>query len=337
MNWIQANLRCSNEEIRDVYSGELSALNDYLGRRRIDALLCCASFEERCRVIPETVEVDKISHLWVSFNREFERLSKPNLEALESRYQGSCTVMELGINDPIVTADCFANHLEELCRISSARIVVDITSFTRESLLILIKFLSERMSEGQSLEFLYLRAKEYSVGDPPQHKWLSKGNREVRSVLGFPGAMVPSRGNHLIVLVGFEDERALSVVRECEPSLISLGVGDETEWATAPHQDTNITRLRRLQSMLGRVNVFAFRGYDANSTKRTVQGLIETKQAYNTILAPMNTKISTLGAAMVALEDESIQVCYAQADVYNTKNYSAPGEHFFHLSLEELG
>ena len=319
-----------------MYSGELGALNEYLGKRRIDALLCCASFEERCRVIPEAMEVDKISHIWVSFNREFERLSQPNLEALKNRYRGCCTVMELDATNPIVTADSFAKHLEELCRIPSARIVVDITSFTRESLLILIKFLSERLSEDQALEFLYLRAKEYSVGDAPQHKWLSKGNREVRSVLGFPGAMVPSRGNHLIVLVGFEDERALSVVRECEPSLISLGVGDETEWATAPHQATNITRLRRLQSMLGAVRVFEFRGYDAKSTKRTVQELIESEHAYNTVLAPMNTKISTLGAAMVALEDESIQVCYAQADVYNTRNYSSPGEHFFHLSLKEL-
>ena len=42
----------------------------------------------------------------------------------------------------------------------------------------------------------------------------------------------------------------------------------------------------------------------------------------------MNTKISTLGAAMVALEDESIQVCYAQADVYNANNYSTPGGTF---------
>ena len=319
-----------------MFSAEIRTLNDRMEGRKIDGFLCCASFEDRCRVIPEAIDLGKIRHSWIAYNREFKHLSHGNMRALQERYQGRCSTMELDATSPIVTADCFAKKLDDLCRTPLARIVVDITSFTRESLLILVKYLVERLGVEKSPEFLYLRASEYSVGDDPKHKWLSKGNRDVRSVLGFPGAMMPSRKNHLIVLVGFEDERALSVVRECEPSLISLGVGDETEWATAPHQYTNVARLRRLQSMLGPVNVFSFRGYDASATKSTIRGLIDDKNDYNTIIAPMNTKISTLGAAMVALEDESIQICYAQADVYNTRNYSAPGEQFFHLNLEEL-
>ena len=319
-----------------MYSGNLNVLNDHLGGRQIDGFICCASFEDRCRVIPDAIESRKVIHSWIAFNREFEALSSNNLESLRGRFREQSTIMELGVANPIVTADAFARSLGELCAKPAARIVVDITAFTRESLLILLKFLSGRLTGEQSLEFLYLRAKEYSVGDPPESKWLSRGNREIRSVLGFPGTLVPSRANHLIVLVGFEDERALNLVRECEPTLISLGVGDDTEWATAPHQDTNVARFRRLRSMLGQVRVFSFRGYDATATKKTLRELVDAEDAYNTIIAPMNTKISTLGAAMVALEDEAVQICYAQADVYNTRNYSAPGDHFFHLSLEEL-
>ena len=103
--------------------------------------ICCASFEGRCRVIPDTIELGKITHAWIGFNREFESLSQCNLQALRNRYMGCGTVMKLGATDPLVTADCFAGSLGELCNRPSARIVVDITSFTRESLLILVKFI----------------------------------------------------------------------------------------------------------------------------------------------------------------------------------------------------
>jgi len=88
--------------------------------------------------------------------------------------------------------------------------------------------------------------------------------------------------------------------------------------------------------MVGAVDEFTFAGYDAVNTKRTIQEIVENTRDFNTVIAPMNTKISTLGAAMVALEDESVQICYAQANIYNASHYSAPGRHFFHLSMTEL-
>ena len=39
-------------------------------------------------------------------------------------------------------------------------------------------------------------------------KWLSRGIGEVRSILGYSGTLKPSRSNLLIVIVGYEYERA---------------------------------------------------------------------------------------------------------------------------------
>ncbi|MDP2644327.1 MAG: hypothetical protein Q8P24_05265, partial [Desulfobacterales bacterium] len=39
-------------------------------------------------------------------------------------------------------------------------------------------------------------------------------------------------------------------------------------------------------------------------------------------VAPMNTKLSTVGAALASFENSEIQVCYAQADYYNYHGYS---------------
>ena len=97
--------------------------------------------------------------------------------------------------------------------------------------------------ESSVVDFLYAPASEYSIGDKPGDKWLSKGISEVRSVMGYPGGFAPSRDTHLIILAGFEDYRALSLIQELEPSLVSIGYGDSSEVSTGPHQVTNETKV----------------------------------------------------------------------------------------------
>ena len=71
------------------------------------------------------------------------------------------------------------------------RFVIDATTFTRESLLILVRFLKQSLKTSDSVQFLYAPAKEYSIGTQYEDKWLSRGIREVRSVLGYPGDFLP--------------------------------------------------------------------------------------------------------------------------------------------------
>ena len=155
----------------------------------------------------------------------------------------------------------------------------------------------------------------------------------MRSVLGFPGELVPSRKSHLIVLVGFQDERALSLIRQCEPFRVSLGLADENEPATQPHQATNVARFSRLKSILDQVEEFQFKGYDAEATASILQEQIAGAPDLNTIIAPMNTKISTVGAASLALRDSTIQLCYAQPNSYNYQNYSVPDDDYYLFQL----
>ena len=315
----------------------LKSIEDHLGPEPIDVFICCASFEERSQSIAASLSVSKVRHAVIFVNRDYLSVAKGNLACLERIFDGRHGTYELDTDNPLFTADRVVEGLACLSPERGVRrVIVDVTSFTRESMLIMLRYLHDCRPEGASVEFLYANAKEYSVGDSAEKKWLSLGHKEVRSVLGYSGLLLPSKQNHLIVLVGFEDERALTLVYECEPAKITLGIADESEWATGPHQDTNVDRLRRLKNVVGEVNEFTFSGYDARATKRSIQAIIEQNQTFNTIIAPMNTKISTIGAAMVALEDEGVQICYSQADVYNTSSYSLAGKHFFQFSLDEL-
>ena len=213
--------------------------------------------------------------------------------------------------------------------------LIDITAFTHEILLILFRVCNVEFNESSVVDFLYAPASEYSIGDEPGDKWLSKGISEVRSVMGYPGGFAPSRGTHLIVLAGIEDYRALSLIQELEPSLVSIGYGDRSEVGTGPHQVTNETKVRRISSLVGSVEYFVFSCYDALRAEQTIREVVRRHREYNTIVAPMNTKVSTLGAGRVALRDESIQLCYAQADIYNYRHYSSPGDGYYHYRFND--
>ena len=49
----------------------------------------------------------------------------------------------------------------------------------------------------------------------------------------------------------------------------------------------------------------------------------------NTVIAPLNTKISTIGADLAALENENIQLAYAKPNIYNVDGYSIPNEFIY--------
>lgn len=299
----------------------------------VDVFICSASFEERCLSIARSLDRDRIGHVVIFRNQRFMSTVEENATRLQERFAGKESVLVVDSGDPVLTTKNIVAAIAQCRELGAKRILIDITTFTHETLLILFRVCDAAFDSSCVVEFLYATAKEYSIGDPPGAKWLSKGIREVRSVMGYPGGFVPSRGTHLIVLAGFEAYRALSLVRELEPSLVSIGYGDRAERSTTPHQDTNERNVERIQDLIrnlvGRVEEFVFSCYDSFAAERAIRSAVGSRGAYNTILAPMNTKLSTLGAGRVALTDESVQICYAQADIYNCENYSEPGTEFY--------
>lgn len=320
-----------------VQHGKLSELKNNLAGDKIDVFFCSASFEERGKSIANHLDLSQIGCSIVATNVAFRELIAEDHQALREKFQKPGSDVKdllLDANDPIKSGDAINDVVSTvISRTEPQRFLIDITTFTRESLLMLVRCLKWTVKKSDTIEFIYAHAKEYSVGDLQKDKWLSKGIREVRSVLGFPGDLLPSQRSHLIILVGFETERALSLIRECEPAAISLGLPDGSEIGTRPHQDTNVYTIQRLKSILDHVDEFAFKAYDAEETRAVLQSQVRKRIAYNTIIAPMNTKISTLGAALLALDDPSIQLCYAQANIYNYKRYSTPDDDYYLINL----
>lgn len=306
----------------------LARLGDLLSED-IDLFICSASFESRCLSIAKWLNRDRIRHVLIAKNEKFFEEVGANLHILRSWFPNNSSIVEVDSDNPLSTTENIVGAIQSRREDHPQRVVIDISTFTHEALLILFYVCNSGLGPSSTVEFLYSPASEYSIGDEPAAKWLSRGIVEVRSVMGYPGGFSPSRATHLVVLAGFEDYRTLNLIRELEPSLVSIGFGDSTEIGTEPHQATNEMKVQRLRSFLGNVQDFVFSCYDPSSAEGTIREVISKEGEYNTIVAPMNTKISTLGAGMAALKDESVQICYAQADMYNYTSYSRPGDEFY--------
>ena len=311
----------------------LSELSADMGSSPIDLFVGSTSFEERCLSIASHLEASLIRRAMIAVNVTHRTSVEGNILQFRERFSECIKEVEVYSDDPIASAREIDQSLECNLRQSQHRIVIDISTFTRESLLMLLYFLRKHVSASDEIIFLYANAEEYSVGDPWDKKWLSKGVREVRSVLGFPGEMFPSRPTHLVMMIGFEDDRALELIQRCQPTFASLGVADSSEFGTRPHQEINVDRFRRLRSVLDRVDEFTFSAYNPELAKVAVDGQIRKYKGCNVVVAPMHTKVSTVGAALAAVSNRSVQLCYASAQIYNVARYSSPGNEYYRFKL----
>lgn len=306
----------------------------------LDVFVCCASYEDRCLSVAQHMPQVWAGRALVARNARLGALVDPNAERLRSLFGERAEDVMLDFCDPLATADSLGDAFRAIVRTAPQTFLVDITTFTHEQLLILLRLLSFRLQKKDKVLCAYTCAAEYSANSARlEEKWLSKGVADVRSVLGYPGEYMPSRKAHMVVLAGYEHERASKLIEVYEPSLISLG-HDKAGSSTDPkHYEPNRrfhALVRESAARYALVEDFEFPCNDPWGTKEAILRQLATHLGYNAVVAPMNTKISTVGSALATLEDDTIQLCYAQALQYNYRGYSRPGETCHLFELPEL-
>ncbi len=289
---------------------------------KIDLFLCCASFEKRSTVLSAALNRDVVSKCIVFYYREFSLSAAPSLDYLKKCWGRKYQERQLFFQNPLATADSLISALDDAIQIRESPIVViDVTTFTREALLILINALHTRRKKLSSVTAIYNVAGEMAID------WLSKGVIEVRSVLGFSGLPVPSRKLHLVILIGFETERARIIIEEYEPDLISIGSGGPEASISRAFHERNTRFVAELASVCGNaVEQFTVSLVDPFQTKKDIEGHVSRFPDFNVVLAPINNKISTIGAALYGLSEPNCQLCYSAPELYNESGYSAPSE-----------
>ena len=303
--------------------------------REIDILITCASYESRCLSIPRELAASVSGSSLVVVHENLAAQIAAHRETLVSLLRGTPVLAAVDSTDPIKTADALALAFSEIFARqskSNRTVFVDITTFTHETLLILLRTLQSHLTGGDKTLLGYAGAADYDPGHDDASKWLSVGVEDMRSVLGFSGRILPSRKSHLVVLVGFEHERAAALIESFEPNRLSLGYGKPGTFTGPKHEAANRRFHHLLSSMVAKsasVESFEFACNDPWAARDAV---LERGNRYpdcNVIVAPMNTKVSTVGCALAAFKNDGIQLCYAQPASYNYSNYSSPGPHCY--------
>ena len=285
------------------------------------AFLGRSSFEERCFSTYSALEKCNFLYKHFFYSQEETEISRK----LRTKFLGDeCHQSEIDTRDPLEAKKFIEDQVDIISGLfcyTPFSVVVDITSFRREELLILLKALGTLRSETLAeTSFVYTIAS--GMGN-----WLSNNVRQIRPIIGYPGEMMSRRGTHLIILAGIEHERAIAIIEAYEPKTISLGTVPSKESVSV---DIHI-RNKELGDYLVRhfdnvTTKFDFSAKDPLSVASTLKEIIDKRSDLNTVIAPLNTKLSTIGCGAFALLHQEVQLCYAEVDVYNASGYSVPGE-----------
>jgi hypothetical protein len=305
------------------------------GDDRKSHLLMRVSFEARSIAIANAFDGECWRSTTVFASKQRSDRARANLDALKVHLGGKLVPVELDTAAPLAVASELTGAVGGFVeRVGADAAVVDVTSFRREELLMLLAILKSKLSDRNRRErwnLAYVGA--LNMGD-----WLSGKVTSVRSVLGFPGDIRPSRSTRLVVLLGFEVNRARSIIEAYEPKQVVLGMGYKAESIN----ETLYVRNKKLfcdirQEFQDSVETtFEFSARDPLKVQSELDKVIGSTDDSNVVIAPLHTKLSTVGAGLYAVNHPNVQVCYAPVEEYNEDAYSAPGPDVFLVPLDSI-
>lgn len=301
-----------------------ASLND-----EYDVLVCSASFENRSICIPNKLKNKKFEKVIVLENTNGSELIKNNSKLISELYKRNSIIISVDYSDSLSLADRIVKEINSVStKGKKINILLDITTFTHESLMICLKVM--RMNNKiRHVTCVYVNASEYCSGCPISNKWLSRGCENVHPILGYPGMLLPSQKTHLIVIVGYEYNRAFEMISALEPNSLSLVYGSPDDALTEKDQEANSIFNNLIKEMafeFSNVESITIPCGDPNKTSLELQKIYDSHENDNIIVVPMNNKMSTLGVELSTRNNERVQVCYAPAVVYNEANYSVAGK-----------
>ncbi|GAB6013393.1 hypothetical protein [Viscerimonas tarda] len=305
-------------------------INEHINN--IDVIICSASFEERSLSVVNSIKRGNIKKRLLIYNESERNDFELCIKSFKDK---KFDILGVDFKEPVDIIKKYNQQFSSLFTKKLHNVLLDITTFTHEGLLITLKFLKIYKQFYENLYIVYVTAKEYSVNEPDvKKKWLSKGIKRINSVLGYPGNINPSKENHLIILFGFEQERTLKLIQELDFNIISLGFGDSENSINYEHSRINKERHEELLQIIPKADKFCFSLREPEQAKAQIYEHILKYPNCNVVLAPMNNKLSTVGAALVSFEHPEIQICYAKAKEYNVAGYSSPSDECYLMNLE---
>ena len=206
-----------------------------------DLFISFVSFETRSFSFADKLDINNLAKVFIIKNKNSNdnKLIIQNKILFENKFKSDFEYIDVDLDNPIYSADNLKDKFNFLgSNKKRVKILLDISTFTHEVLLLLLCIFRQWVYNIE-LTCVYCNTLDYSTKEAVENKWLSKGLKEVRTVLGFPGDSLPSQKTHLIVIVGYEYERAYNIINIIEPNSLCLGYVVAEETSTVKNKDAN--------------------------------------------------------------------------------------------------
>jgi len=296
----------------------LTRLNEH---RPDDLFICCASFEERCLSSAAKMGTDFLTKFAVIFVVEepiYKKQVEHNMFRLQTELRKKATegifVISCQRENPMEGISQMEDVLRQ-CKLKvdgGPFITVDISGFTKIYLLELLHYLA--IDKDLGLPRLLHTTQRYL---PTK---LTQGIQQITTMPNFYGSPSLEKEMALVLLLGFEQERALAVWKQLNPArTIAL--------ITNPPRHGNLDYLKYARQnnadLLSKpsVEVRDIPADNPYAVKNVLEAIHEeTKDAFNMVIGPFGTKPQVVGVFLFCQEHRKAQVVYSFPATY-TRSY----------------
>lgn len=296
----------------------------------VDLFVCSSGFEERSTKLTSNLDIDKISNSIVFHLNDTYKASQANLQKIQEKFK-KINIVEYPKNNPLEIFDIFylaLRNFNEEFGSKELKVVIDVSTFTREILLILIKAISLERYSNFNIFIVYTPNESYFSDE--DNSWMTKGIREIRSIIGYSGLHSPSKKLLLLILNGFEEERTEHMIECFEPDRLIIGKPNKTDSINPSLNTISCSKYDDLKLKYQNLikQEFEFSCTDIETTISILNKIIGENEDFNIVISPLNNKISTIAAAIVGLKNEDVQICYASANQYNIDSKSIISDYY---------
>ncbi len=313
--------------------------------RSADSLfITCVSYEERSTLSARSLSSKYQADFAVIFSAiEFKHVGKTPryfqeiVKTIQSRCKRKLEPFFFRMGNPFDLLHGFQKILKDSLVTDPLRAVtLDITTFPRQVLLPLLRFIDDHPQRGK-IRLLYGEPKKYATEEKNQdYRWLTRGVLSVKSIPHFGGVQFPGRPKLLAIILGHEGERTHISLRRHQPDkLILIPQGKQQHHKGL--REIADRENRQIISIYGSDSIWK-RGLPSRGVAEAerIVGEIYEKYRYthNIFLAANGTKLQLMGAYLACRRIPEIQITYAVPAVYNWQKYSTGTGRLSEMILE---
>lgn len=277
-----------------------------------DFFIACASFEERTLAVAN--KLSKGYKVSKSFIFKYDEKNKTNLREQNFRkvmdilsgYSGNVCPIICNHHNPMDGMDKFQSLCNDIgIDLEDANVTIDITTFTKQYLLVLLKFIEKQ--NPKSVRLFYTEPEDYSV------KWkkpLSYGLIDTVSVPTYGGHFYPEKENLLILQLGYEGDRAYGIWERFNPHRTIILIGRPSfkdSWEGRVEKFNE-----KLISKLPKDSIIYIPTLDPFEVSKTIDKLTDQYlERFNIFLSPLGPKPQVIGAYLSIRKHPDVQIIYA--------------------------